>query len=72
MTVDLVDKIYEATILPDLWPDVIHGLGKISGSVSGALLAFDGTVPVDSRATEFWFDTLEIFAQPMPSKRARE
>ncbi|MDB5541313.1 MAG: hypothetical protein JWQ89_3040 [Devosia sp.] len=34
---DLVDRIYEAGAIPDLWPDVLEELGKV-GKVSGGLL----------------------------------
>lgn len=34
---DLVDRIYEAGAIPDLWPSVLEELGKV-GKVSGTLL----------------------------------
>lgn len=34
---DLVDRIYEAGAVPDLWPDVLEELGRIGGA-SGTLL----------------------------------
>lgn len=37
MNDDLVDRIYEAGAMPDLWPNVLEELGKV-GSVSGTLL----------------------------------
>jgi len=52
MAGDLIDKIYEAAFLPDLWPDVIIGHGWISGSVAGALAIFDSTMSVGFRATD--------------------
>ena len=50
MTEDLLDKIYEAAFVPDLWPDVLDDLTAASGSESGALMVFDGAKPIGVRA----------------------
>lgn len=51
MTEDLLDKIYEAAFVPEFWPDVLNALSAVSGSESGAVLAFDGVQPVGVCAT---------------------
>jgi len=42
MTEQLVDRIYEATFVPELWPGVLNDMSRQSGSAAGALLVFDG------------------------------
>lgn len=37
----LIDRIYEAAFVPELWPEVLDGLAAASGSVSGSILVFD-------------------------------
>ncbi|MDI6028194.1 helix-turn-helix transcriptional regulator [Corticibacterium sp. UT-5YL-CI-8] len=40
MIVGLDDRIYEAALVPELWPDVLDRIGAVSGSASGSILAF--------------------------------
>ena len=35
---DLVDRIYEASVLPELWPDVLDRIAKLGGSDMGGVL----------------------------------
>jgi DNA-binding CsgD family transcriptional regulator len=51
MTEDLLDKIYEAAFVPEFWPNVLNALSVMSGSESGAVIAFDGVKPVGFCAT---------------------
>lgn len=37
--ISLVDRIYEAALLPDLWPDVIDRLSVEAGAVGGAIFS---------------------------------
>jgi DNA-binding CsgD family transcriptional regulator len=34
----LIDQIYEAAVLPDMWPRVLDGLAAVAGAVGGELL----------------------------------
>lgn len=35
----LVDRIYEAAVIPDLWPSVLHDVSKLAGCFGGILFA---------------------------------
>lgn len=41
----LPDRIYEAALVPELWPDVLDAIGDLSGSAGGALLVMSQTAP---------------------------
>lgn len=58
---DLVDRIYEAAFVPDLWPSVLEGLSALSDSASGAVLVFAGRQPPRWRATEIVQESLHEF-----------
>lgn len=51
MTEDLLDKVYEAAFVPEFWPNVLNALSVMSGSESGAVIAFDGVKPLGVSAT---------------------
>lgn len=59
---ELVDRIYEAAFVPELWPSALESMVDASGSASGGLLVFDGERPVGVRATAATRDLLEDFA----------
>lgn len=40
MIVGLDDRIYEAALVPELWPGVLDHIGAVSGSASGSILTF--------------------------------
>ena len=44
---DLIDTIYEAAVVTELWPSVLDELAAVSGSIGGSLLALDraGVLP---------------------------
>jgi DNA-binding CsgD family transcriptional regulator len=46
---DLVDRIYEAAFVPELWPGVLHTLAERSGSAAGSFIVFGD----DLRATKY-------------------
>ncbi len=48
----LVDRIYEAAFVPDLWPDVLGEIGARSSAPAGSLFVFDGKLPLGYQATE--------------------
>lgn len=52
MTIDLVDKIYEAAFLPDRWTDVLCDLARNTNSISAAMLLVDRRLPPLWAATE--------------------
>jgi DNA-binding CsgD family transcriptional regulator len=52
MSKALVDLIYEAAFVPELWADVLTDLKAMLGSASGGLMVFDGIKPLGYRATE--------------------
>lgn len=39
---DLIERIYEAAVLPELWPDVLRDFALLAESREAVLLAFDG------------------------------
>lgn len=60
---ELVDQIYEAAFLPELWVDVLGQLAELSGAQSGALLIIDQRLPPLYTATPNIIDTLAAFAE---------
>ena len=41
----LVERIYEAAFMPDLWPDVLQTLSEISNSAAGSLVIIGENTP---------------------------
>ena len=41
MDLDLIDRIYEAAAVPELWPDVLNRLSALAGAWAAGLIAFD-------------------------------
>src|SRR5688572_12962733 len=37
----LIDRIYEASVVPDMWPRVLDELAEVAGAVGGELLTSD-------------------------------
>lgn len=58
---DLIDRIYEAAFVPELWPEVLAGLNSASDAADGRLFVFDGMRPIGFKATEISHDTAEAF-----------
>lgn len=42
---DLVDRIYEASVLPELWPDVLGGLSQFSETAWSTIVTVSGAQP---------------------------
>ena len=59
----IVDGIYEAGFVPDLWPDVLDQIARVSGSACGELHIADGTqiAPPLWRASTLTRDALARF-----------
>lgn len=55
----LVDLIYEAAFLPELWNDVLMEIGAASGSAAGMIVLFDGGRPLGFRATPVVHDLIQ-------------
>ncbi len=45
-TIDLVDRIYAAAFVPELWEPVLEGIGGGVGAAGGSLLVHEDTRPV--------------------------
>lgn len=52
MSDDVIDGIYEAAFVPDLWPDVLAAISDLSGSASGAICLFGDGSSVRGKAQE--------------------
>lgn len=59
----VLDRIYEAAFLPELWPDILAEIAAASGADSGALLIIDKRLPPLFTATPNVIDALSDFAQ---------
>ncbi len=60
---NLIDRVYEAAFVPELWPSVIERLGDISAAKSGSLLIMDGVSPPRWKATDIVRDSLQNFIE---------
>jgi DNA-binding CsgD family transcriptional regulator len=49
---DLIDRIYEAAFVPELWPSVLETAGEISGSANGAIFVFQENAPIRGRFSD--------------------
>jgi len=49
---DLIDRIYEAAFVPELWSDVLEAAGDLSGSANGALFVFNENAPIRGRFSD--------------------
>ena len=59
----LVDEIYEAAVVPELWPTVLQRVAAASGSHAGGLIAIDGQQRMQALSTETYRPTYESFAR---------
>lgn len=59
----LVDRVYEAAFVPELWPDVLGRIAEAGGAHSGALLLIDRRLPPLFTATPNVAETLAEFSQ---------
>jgi DNA-binding CsgD family transcriptional regulator len=60
---EILDQIYEAALIPDMWPSVLDTISGISGSVGGALLTTGGVHPPRWVASATVAPALNAFAQ---------
>ena len=68
---DIVGKIYEAAVLPELWPDVLSEISAVIGPGGCTIIAADGSFQkwVSSRGIERFVD--EYFASGWASRNDR-
>jgi len=59
--IDLVDRIYEAAFVPDLWPDVLDGLKAATGSAAGVLMLYEETRPIGFKGVGPTKDVAQAF-----------
>jgi DNA-binding CsgD family transcriptional regulator len=50
----LVERIYEAAVIPDLWPEVLERLAAVSQGQAGALVALRGPNLVGHRSSDLY------------------
>ncbi len=62
MPEDLVDQIYEAAFVPEMWPRVLDSLSAMTDSVGGAILATGDRHPPRWAASEVVAPALNAFA----------
>jgi hypothetical protein len=48
----LIDQIYEAAFLPELWPALLAQISGITGSAAGTMLVFGSERPFRSSTIE--------------------
>lgn len=59
----VLDRIYEAAFVPELWPTALTEAAAFGGAWSGAMLIVDRRLPPLYSATDNIIDTLSAFAQ---------
>jgi DNA-binding CsgD family transcriptional regulator len=52
MSDDLIDRIYEAAVVPELWSSVLESAGDLSGSANGAIFVFKQDTPIRGRFSD--------------------
>jgi DNA-binding CsgD family transcriptional regulator len=52
MADDLIDRIYEAAFVPELWSSVLETAGDLSGSANGAIFVFHENAPIRGRFSD--------------------
>ena len=67
---ELVGRIYEAAVDPELWPSVIHDVGQYGDAVAGALLAARSDRWVGWRCSPGTPSGIDDYLDPRPSRTA--
>lgn len=61
----LIERIYEAAFVSEMWPDVLRSLADVSGSAIGSLLVFSTRAPPFARSTaEFDQEAVRAMSSP--------
>ena len=61
MQEQLIDRIYECSVVPELWPDVLDELAELTDSIGGML--FSARKAVNWTATESVFDAFDAYVK---------
>ncbi|NCN84735.1 MAG: helix-turn-helix transcriptional regulator [Sphingomonadales bacterium] len=61
MQEELIDRIYECSVVPELWPDVLDELAELTDSIGGML--FSARKAVNWTATESVFDAFDTYVK---------
>ena len=61
MQEELIDRIYECAVVPELWPDVLDELAQITDSIGGML--FSARKAVNWTASENVFEAFETYVK---------
>ncbi|MEQ8744666.1 helix-turn-helix transcriptional regulator [Parasphingorhabdus sp.] len=61
MQEELIDRIYECSVVPELWPDVLDELARLTDSIGGML--FSARKAVNWTATESVFDAFDTYVK---------
>ena len=71
MAEDLVDRIYEAAFVPELWSDVLQRLSDLSNSAAGGILLFDDRLEAKFMSTDLIRPVLDEIALEGGFKHSR-
>lgn len=61
VTEELIDRLYEAALIPEVWTDALEQMNKISGSQSNSLFVFSERFSPRGVSTGSTSDLLETF-----------
>jgi len=60
---ELIDRIYEAAVIPENWPSILEEISTIAGCYGGALFSMDAQQEVKYIATEQYRDMMHMFVR---------
>jgi hypothetical protein len=60
---ELIDRIYEAAIIPENWSSILEEISTIAGCYGGCLFSMDAQQEVKHIATEQYRDLMHIFVR---------
>lgn len=63
MQADLIERIYEAALVPDLWTEVLASIERATGSASSSLIVFSQHAPPRFRTTPVTRESLTAFVE---------
>jgi DNA-binding CsgD family transcriptional regulator len=60
---ELIDRIYEAAIIPENWPGILEEISTIAGCYGGTLLSIDAQQEIRHIASEQFRDVVRMFVR---------
>lgn len=60
---ELIDRIYEAALIPENWPGILEEISTIAGCYGGTLFSMDAKQEVRHIVTEQYKDVMNIFVR---------